>query len=41
MRVFQERQANLKRKMDKLSREMNQPQSQEEEKKQPMNNGNQ
>ena len=33
MRVFQERQANLKRKMDKLSREMNQPQSQEEEEK--------
>ena len=41
MRVFQERQANLKRKMDKLSREMNQGQAQEEEKHVPHNGGNQ
>ena len=33
MRVYEERQANLQRRMDNLQREMNQPEAQEEEKK--------
>ena len=35
MRVYEQRQASLARRMDKLSREMQQAQAQEEEKKLP------
>ena len=38
MRVYEERQKSLKQRMDKLQREMHQPEAQEEERKAPANN---
>ena len=40
MRVYEERQKSLKLRMEKLQREMHQPEAQEEEKKMPQNGGN-
>ena len=38
MRVYEERQKSLKQRMEKLQREMNQPEAQEEKKNAPKNN---